>query len=316
MATRSSISVVLPTYNCRDLLVPHLRSMQDWLDLADEVIVVDSRSTDGTLELIRAELRHPRLRIIERDRGLYPSWNEGIAATSGEWVYISTAGDTITRQQLLRLRDHGLAAQADVVISPCAYVDEAGERLPEKAYRNPRIHRDLAGRGALLIEPPLVRHLAFRSAGTHALMGSCASDLFRGDFLRARPFPADYGTHGDTAWTLRHSHEMRLGIVPECGSTFCVHAKERVDTRDELMDILDRMFAQEIQHAGGSGYDDLALAVRQAMRARRLAKKNHGPASWAWVSANSRYLWLRTGLGFRQTWAGLRLRGLAKPLAQ
>ena len=109
MCTRFTISVVLPTYNCRSLLMPHLRSMEAWLDLADEVIVVDSRSTDGTLELIRAELRHPRLRIIERDRGLYQSWNEGIAATTGDWVYVSTAGDLITREQLLHLRAAGEA---------------------------------------------------------------------------------------------------------------------------------------------------------------------------------------------------------------
>ena len=78
--------MVVPTYNCRYLLIAHLSAMQAWLDLIEEVIVVDSRSTDGTLELIRAELRHPRLRIIERDRGLYASWNEGIAATTGDWV--------------------------------------------------------------------------------------------------------------------------------------------------------------------------------------------------------------------------------------
>jgi glycosyltransferase involved in cell wall biosynthesis len=70
MLRQFTISVALTTYNCRSLLMPHLRSMEAWLDLADEVIVVDSRSPDDTLELIRAELRHPRLRIIERDRGL------------------------------------------------------------------------------------------------------------------------------------------------------------------------------------------------------------------------------------------------------
>lgn len=107
MSIRPTISVVMPTYNCRDLLAAHLPSMQAWAGLALEIIVVDSRSTDGTLDLIRAELKHPRLRIIERDRGLYASWNEGIAATTGDWVYISTAGDTIAHTQLLHLCELG-----------------------------------------------------------------------------------------------------------------------------------------------------------------------------------------------------------------
>ena len=57
-----------------------------------------------------------------RDR----SWNEGIAATTGDWVYISTAGDTIERDHLLHLLDLGERAAADVVISPPCFVNEAG----------------------------------------------------------------------------------------------------------------------------------------------------------------------------------------------
>ena len=58
------------------------------------ISVVDSRSTDGTLNIIRYRLQHANIRFIERDRGLSESWNEGVAATSGDWIYISTAGDT------------------------------------------------------------------------------------------------------------------------------------------------------------------------------------------------------------------------------
>ena len=65
----------MPTYNCAPLMERHVVSMAAWIDLADEVIVVDSRSTDGTLDIIQARLRHPNLRIILRDRGLYESWN-------------------------------------------------------------------------------------------------------------------------------------------------------------------------------------------------------------------------------------------------
>ena len=123
---RPRLSVVMPTYNCAPMMERHLEAMSLWADLAEEIIVVDSRSTDGTLDIIRARLRHPNLRIILRDRGLYESWNEGIAATSGDWVYVSTAGDTIERDQLLHLLDLGERAEADVVISPPRFVDEDG----------------------------------------------------------------------------------------------------------------------------------------------------------------------------------------------
>ena len=290
--------------------------MEQWIDLAHEIIVVDSRSTDGTLDLIRRRLSHPNVSIIERDRGLYASWNEGIAATTGDWIYVSTAGDTIERDQLLRLRRCGEASRADVVISPCTFVNEAGLALPAKARRNPRLHQEIGGHDPVLLPPPVVRHLAFRSAGTHALLGSCASDLFRGDFLRARPFPLDYGTHGDTAWTLRHAHEMHLCVVPEIGSTFCIHAKESTESKSSLMSTLDRMFETEIRSGVSEAECELALKVRGLMRLRREAWHERRSAL-SWLSANLRYLPLRMVFGLRekQSWRGLRRLAAVIPLA-
>ena len=294
----------------------HLEAMEQWIDLAHEIIVVDSRSTDGTLDLIRRRLSHPNVSIIERDRGLYASWNEGIAATTGDWIYVSTAGDTIERDQLLRLRRCGEASRADVVISPCTFVNEAGLALPAKARRNPRLHQEIGGHDPVLLPPPVVRHLAFRSAGTHALLGSCASDLFRGDFLRARPFPLDYGTHGDTAWTLRHAHEMHLCVVPEIGSTFCIHAKESTESKSSLMSTLDRMFETEIRSGVSEAECELALKVRGLMRLRREAWHERRSAL-SWLSANLRYLPLRMVFGLRekQSWRGLRRLAAVIPLA-
>ena len=311
-----TISVVLPTFNCLPLMERHLEAMEQWIDLAHEIIVVDSRSTDGTLDLIRRRLSHPNVSIIERDRGLYASWNEGIAATTGDWIYVSTAGDTIERDQLLRLRRCGEASRADVVISPCTFVNEAGLALPAKARRNPRLHQEIGGHDPVLLPPPVVRHLAFRSAGTHALLGSCASDLFRGDFLRARPFPLDYGTHGDTAWTLRYAHEMRLCVVPEIGSTFCIHAKESTESKSSLMSTLDRMFETEIRSGVSEAECELALKVRGFMRLRREAWYAHRSAL-SWLGANLRYLPSRAVLGLRekQAWARLRRLVAVVPLA-
>ena len=103
MQVKPTLSVVVPTYNCAPLMMRHLVSMEKWAHLADEIIIVDSRSADGTLDLIRARLRHPNLRIIERDRGLYESWNEGIAATTGKWVYVSTVGNLLAINRVREL---------------------------------------------------------------------------------------------------------------------------------------------------------------------------------------------------------------------
>jgi hypothetical protein len=283
-----ALSVVMPTYQCRGLMERHIAAMAAWIDLADEVIVVDSRSTDGTLDYIREKLRHPRLRIIERDRGLYASWNEGLAATSGRWVYISTAGETITRTQLLLMLEKGDATQADVVISPSDYVDESGRPTP-KARKRPKIYAEFAAQGDVLIAPPAVRHFAFRSAGTHALLGSLASDLFLGEFLRDRPFPEDYGSHGDTAWLLRHAHEMRLCVLQTTGSTFCLHAPTSSESKEARQRVLDRMHEQEIRAGGLTPVLTSSIQLRALMSERKSAWSGW-PTLLKWAAANLRYL--------------------------
>lgn len=220
-----------------------------WADLADEVIVVDSRSTDGTLELIRERLRHPKLRIIERDRGLYESWNEGIAATTGQWVYISTAGDTIERDHLLHLLELGERGRADVVISAPKFIDETG-----RSHKDPGWPPSEVIAGSSCDEPfILTADAAFLLTFLHfpsAILGSSASNLYRGGHLRPRPFPVDFKGAGDSVWILKHSAESRLCFTPKVGSTFCVHPKDEPTTGDVLGE-LERRFAEEKEKSLG-----------------------------------------------------------------
>lgn len=84
------------------------------------------------------------------DRGLYASWNEGLAATSVSRVCISTAGETITRGQVLLMLRKGKATQADVVISPNDYGGASGRPTPE-ARKRPNIYAQFAAQGDVLI---------------------------------------------------------------------------------------------------------------------------------------------------------------------
>ena len=44
------ISVLVPTRNSMSLLPKHVEAMRAWLDFVEEVVAVDSHSTDGTME--------------------------------------------------------------------------------------------------------------------------------------------------------------------------------------------------------------------------------------------------------------------------
>lgn len=310
MRLHASISVVLPTYNCAWLLQRHLPKMREWLDLVHEVIVVDSRSTDGTLALIKAELQHPRLRIIERDRGLYQSWNEGIAATTGDWVYISTAGDTIERAQLLHLRDVGERLQADVVVSPPRFVTEGGATHHELGWPPAKVLKEF-GRGyPFVMHPAITQYLAFLHC-PNALLGSSASNLYRGDHLRKRPFPTEYSQIGDTAWIMRHAHETRLALTPTIGSCFCVHEKDHHPTADQCYALYREIFEAELKRLerpvgiAKTPMDKYLASLELPDRVERLRlqkrrlwrdRQNRAASKLRWFGATLAYLWWRAKL--------------------
>jgi GT2 family glycosyltransferase len=85
-----SVTAVFLAYNRKEQLGESLRRMRhesgypaDRLDL----IVVDNASSDGTVEMLRAE--HPDVTVIESGANLgAPAWNAGFAIARGDYVLI------------------------------------------------------------------------------------------------------------------------------------------------------------------------------------------------------------------------------------
>jgi N-acetylglucosaminyl-diphospho-decaprenol L-rhamnosyltransferase len=83
----SGISVIIASHNTRAYLARCLSEIGN----NHEVIVVDSASTDGSRELVRASF--PRVRLVELDRnnGYGAALNEGIAEGSGDCLLLMNA---------------------------------------------------------------------------------------------------------------------------------------------------------------------------------------------------------------------------------
>jgi len=224
----AALSVVIPIYNCRHLLESGMSAMAEWIDLAHEVFVVDSRSTDGSLNFLRENIKHNRVTFIQRERGLYESWNAGIANTSGRWIYISTAGDTIQKVHLQHLIEVGERLDADVVLSEPTFVGDNNQLAPQMLWPVGKLLKSLKISSPVLLDSEMAQYFAFRFCPS-ALLGSSASNLYRGDHLRLRPFPSTFGGAGDAGWIMEVAHESRLSITPRVGSVFRLHAKEGSD---------------------------------------------------------------------------------------
>jgi GT2 family glycosyltransferase len=95
------MSIVLVCWNNKDYLDPCLKSLYDaGLENSFDVIVVDNGSTDGSQEMLRE--KYPDVKIIQNDHnvGLGKASNQGIEATTGEFILLLN-NDTIVNKHAL-----------------------------------------------------------------------------------------------------------------------------------------------------------------------------------------------------------------------
>jgi glycosyltransferase involved in cell wall biosynthesis len=217
------ISVLVPTRNSISLLPKHIEGLRPWLDLAQEVVAVDSHSTDGTREFLERELQHPNLRVLTHPPGLYQSWNFGIAQCRAKYIYVSTVGETITRSGLEQLLATADALRADVVISPPRMVKMSGD-AKDKTWPIHWLIEALDLKRPWMMAGSKAQLFAVANL-RRGILGSSASNLYRADVLKRFPFRTDFGTAGDLAWGLEHAGAMRIAVLPEPISTFVFHPK-------------------------------------------------------------------------------------------
>lgn len=88
----NTISVVIPCYNSKDLLLKALESVQAQTVSVEEVIVVDDGSTENLSEVVE---KFPFAKILRQEnKGVSAARNLGVRTASGEWIAFLDCDDT------------------------------------------------------------------------------------------------------------------------------------------------------------------------------------------------------------------------------
>ena len=105
VAMKTSISVIIPTFNRAAVLPRALDSVRAQTRRPEEVIVVDDGSTDGTAELV-AE-RYPWVSYVHQaNGGVSAARNTGIARARGEWIALLDSDDSWLPTKLQTQLEH------------------------------------------------------------------------------------------------------------------------------------------------------------------------------------------------------------------
>lgn len=92
---KNSISVIIVTYNAGSTLQQCLNSiyMQAFADI--EIVIIDGKSTDATVDIIKANSKKIAYWKSEKDEGVYDAMNKALDAINGKWVYFLGADDEL-----------------------------------------------------------------------------------------------------------------------------------------------------------------------------------------------------------------------------
>lgn len=102
---RPTVSVVIPHYNYGRYLPTAVASALDQKDVDVEVIIVDDRSTDGSVEVARRlAAADDRITLVEHEQNLrhIRTYNDGLSRATGDYVVLLSADDALTTDSLTR----------------------------------------------------------------------------------------------------------------------------------------------------------------------------------------------------------------------
>ena len=131
------VSVITVCYNSAETIGATLQSVigQDHGDI--EYIIVDGKSTDGTLQIIEKYREQLSAIISEKDEGIYFAINKGIAAATGEIIAILHADDFYADASVIStvVRTF-LEKNTDTVYGDLQYVDRRNASVVKRHWQS------------------------------------------------------------------------------------------------------------------------------------------------------------------------------------
>ena len=96
------LSIIIPSYNRRDLILGLLRDVYAQEAADFEVIVVDDCSPDDSVAAIRREFPQTQVLVNEKNSGPAVARNRGVLAAKGEFIVGFDSDVTIPDKFLLK----------------------------------------------------------------------------------------------------------------------------------------------------------------------------------------------------------------------
>jgi len=131
------ISIITVSYNSNNAIAQNIASVdrQDFKEW--EHIIIDNKSNDFSIDIIKDKLNKKRKLISENDEGIYDAMNKGLKLAKGSIIIILNADDRLASYQTLsNVFRIFKTTNCEIIYSGIEYIDLSGKSygkwLPEK----------------------------------------------------------------------------------------------------------------------------------------------------------------------------------------
>ena len=128
------ISIITATFNSQDFIADAIQSYANQNFSHKELVVIDGKSTDRTLEILSDNNHHINTLVSEPDKGIYDALNKGISLAEGDIIGILHSDDFLAHDDVLTQVNQKFAEDPnlDAVYGDLQYV---GRQNPDKIIR-------------------------------------------------------------------------------------------------------------------------------------------------------------------------------------
>ena len=185
------LSIIVVSYNTARLITDCLSSLQKTNDMQKEIFIVDNCSTDGSVELIRANFPAVTLLVNQENQGFGRANNQALPFCHGEYLVFLNPDATVSDETLKAAVSH-MKANPHIGLAGARILNPDGSLQPSVSYKYPgekfaaRETRGLTGKIACVMGAFMIA----RKALIDELQG------FDEDFFL-------YGEDQDLCWRIR-----------------------------------------------------------------------------------------------------------------
>lgn len=172
------ITIITAVLNRESTIGHAIRSVigQSYHDI--ELIIMDGRSTDGTLDVVRG-FDDPRIRIFsERDHGIYDALNRGISRATGDIIGVVHSDDFLAHDNVISAIAKAFNnSEIDAVYGDLDYVSALDPEKVVRSWRSGRFTRSKLTWGWMPPHPTLfLKREVFERLGAYDTSYRIAAD--------------------------------------------------------------------------------------------------------------------------------------------